>query len=436
MKKTNPRHCAYSILTSFASGTIVTDFLGDSLAALPLSAEDRRLAYELVCGVIRRCGSLDTIIRWLASDPSKKIDDEVITILRLGLYQLRYLDKVPPFAAVNESVALARQVGMSRAAGFINAMLRSYGRSRAQIDRNAQRLDENASMAFRESHPEWFIKRLRGQLSSEEIDLFCRFNNTRPTLVLRVNTHRTSAEELYARLKTKNIACEPSPHHEDCIRLGSGIAVQDIPGYDDGLFFVQDETPARLVDLLPLGEHSSVLDACAAPGGKTVAVRMKASAMNVTAIDITKKKIALLNTSVERLQLSNITTFIADSSKQGSLRACLDSQQFDAVIVDAPCSNTGVLRKRLEARWRLSESDFSRLNALQYSIVETVQERVRLNGHLLYMTCSVDPEENTDLIKKFLRTHSHFMLRTEQLFLPGIHTDADGGYGALLQRIV
>lgn len=432
--KNNPRFCAYTILNEFENGSIVTDGLGDTLSEYSLSDEDKRLAYELVTGVVRHRDTLDTLITWYSTSKAK-MSTPVRTIARIGIYQIKFCDRIPDFAAVNESVNLANQCGQRKSAGFINALLRAIIRNPKIEDKFKCGLSVIGHLAFNHSHPEWLIKRWISQFDKDRVKRICSFNNIKAPLVIRINPLRTNLKEQQALLTGAGISCEPSPIHPQCLRVYNAGNVTLMPGYKEGFFFVQDETPATLIDLIPVTADMSVLDMCAAPGGKTCSVSLKIPDKHIIAVDKTADKIKLIHESTRRLGINTVTALAADATSPESLKAALGKKMFNRIIVDVPCSNTGVLRKRPEARWRLQPNDFKRLPKLQLRILESVAPYLTRGGLMLYMTCSIDAAENSELVEKFITNNPEYGIVVQHLHVPSSAASGDGGYAALLTRV-
>lgn len=414
-------------------GDIVIDSLREHLATASLSPEDKRLAYELVLGCIRRKGTLDRIITTYTGRDIKFVPRAVRAILSIGIYQIKFMDKIPCFAAVNESVELAKQIAGKKSAGFVNAVLRALLRNPQKIIEMAETLDPVSKLAFQESHPAWLIERLLKWYPAEAVEFFCAFNNTKPPISVRVMTDKISTDEFCALLEKHEVAYEKSLIHPHCIRLVSAPPVESIPGYQEGLFIVQDETLAVFIDKSAPHSGDAILDLCAAPGGKTIVLAQKTGVSgSVTAVDISPSRIALLTQTINRLNLRNIEEIIADASNLDILQNVLNNRKFDRIVIDAPCSNTGVLRKRVEARWRLKQSDFKRLACLQSTILKNAAHFLKPGGIILYITCSIDREENENIINRFLKTHPRSYLIEDHLYFPDTLHSGDGGFCAVL----
>ncbi len=435
--KNNPRYLAFYVLETISNDRQPTEILKKTFAVrTDIRIEDKRLVHELVYGCVRRKGTLDFIISCYTSDTVKRIHEKVRVLLRIGIYQLKFMDKIPDFAAINETVQIAKNIAGKKSAGFVNAILRATLRNPQKLADKELRLDPIARLAYRESHPEWLIRRLLECYSPEDIKRFCSFNNSPPPVSLRLNPHKISRDQFCARLTEQNIAYKKSHIHPDCVRLLSAGQVNAISGYDEGLFIVQDETPASILDTLSASTGEHILDICAAPGGKTcVLAQQVGDNGTITALDLNRTRMNVLRRNIVRLRLDNVKTIIGDVSKFQELRQKLNNTLFDKIVVDPPCSNTGVLRKRIEARWRLNVSDFKRLAGLQIEILRNASQFLKHGGLLLYETCSIDPEENQYVISGFLESNPDFNLIKQQLFFPTTPQASDGGFGALLKRV-
>lgn len=422
--KNNPREYAFLALRQFNSGKIVSDSIAKDTA--DMIPEDRRLASILVLDIIRRKNTLDRIIDCYVEN--KFIDYDVRALIQLALYQIKYLDKIPDFAAVNESVNIAKRYTGRRAAGFVNAVLRTYLREPEKG--NYIPTDQIDRLAFEHSHPKWLIKRLMKDFSPDQVEFFCRFNNIKPHIVVRINPSKTNLSDYCKLLDESDIKYEKSAVNKSCLKLKTPhINVTGLPGYNDGLFIVQDETPAQLVDMLEPQKDDHILDLCAAPGGKTCVLAINAK--SVTAVDINPDRMKSLDENIRRLGLKNVNTMISDLS---NLRKIIGEKKFNKILIDVPCSNTGVFRRRVEARWRIKSADFPRLTQLQTKLLRIASGYLADNGRLLYSTCSIDPSENDRLIDTFLKKTSGFRLIKQQLIFPNTTDSGDGGYGALISK--
>ena len=433
-KISSPRLFSVLKLGNFDQGQIVLDSLGQSLSESNLNDLDKRLAFELTANAIRRKGTLDTIIGIYSSRKIDSLDKFVVNSLRVAFYQLIYMKKIPSFAAVDESVKLVKSKHGAKTGGFVNAVLRSYLRDPKRISKTVERFSEFEKIAFELSHPQWLIKRWAQHFNIQTIKKFCEFNNCIPPLVIRVNTNLISVEKFSKMLNEADCQFTASPAHKDCIRLSHGIKVEDLPGFSRGFFTVQDETPVLIMDKAGIEKNDSVLDLCAAPGGKSFYASLKTGENGVVvSADINAGRLKKLEKEADRLNIKNIRTVTVSGTKKDDLSEKLGNEKFQKIIVDAPCSNTGVLRRRAEARWRIKEDDFERLASIQRTLLENAVQHLVPGGTLLYSTCSIDPVENEDNIQTFLRSNRELKLADKILFMPQNEIDSDGGFCAVIR---
>jgi 16S rRNA (cytosine967-C5)-methyltransferase len=413
----NPRQAACDCLLAIRKESGYADRLMDKeLASGQLSGPDRGLFAELVFGVLRRQGTLDHILTGLLTQPLAKLEPQALILLRLGLYQLVYLDRIPESAAVNESVNLAKQ-SIPRVAGLINAVLRNYLRHKDTITFPDPVAAPAASIAARHSHPQWLVKLWFSQLGEEETERLAEAASYQPPLTLRVNTLRIQRDELLRQFAANGIgavACPFSPH---AIRVEGRHLITGLPGFREGLFVVQDEASQVASILLDPQPGERVLDACAAPGGKaTHLAQLMANTGELLAMDVSRSKLPLILETAERLGISIITTRAADLLQSGALPA----NAFDRILLDAPCSGLGVIRRNPEAKWRLQPDDITRLAATQKVLLANAGRMLKPGGTLLYSTCSTSSEENELVVEDFLSHHPGFVLENLSALFPAL----------------
>lgn len=390
------RFSAFEILKKVESGRFAQDLLEDVMG---LSQRDRALLTQLVYGTIRHQGSLDELI-----PKNTPLINRII--LRLAGFQLFFLTRIPHYAVVNESVELAKKTGGRKSAGFINAVLRNWCRKPPEIKDTL-------------SHPEWLVKRWKKLFGPGETEKLCEFNNGIPPLIVRLNTLKEIPEAVLEQFEETG--------HTPAFRLKEKKPIRELKGYKEGLFQVQDLSGMYVIELLDVKQGVDVLDLCASPGGKTcyMAQIMKNTG-RITAVDVSKEKIGLIEENCKRLGIGIVKTVIGDGRK-------IRLGSFDRILVDAPCSNTGVFRRRVEARWRLKPSDFRRLADIQLELLENAVGQLKLDGKLVYSTCSIDPEENEKVVEKFLKKHWDFRMAGSIKKVP-YADNMDGVFGALLAR--
>lgn len=380
--------------------------LAPALAKSSLSSRDRALTTELVYGTVRTLGTLDWALQERSNMPLAKLDPPVRALMRLGAYQLLFT-RIPPAAACFEAVQQAKRVSHEGSARFVNAVLRRLARERSRLE--FPDIDEEPvrHIALKYSHPEWLVQRWLERLGLEDTLELCRADNLVPPLCLRANLTRTTRSELIVLLKRHGLVV--SPHHKVPEALyveGSGM-VEGLPGFQAGLFTVQDESSMLATHALAPKAGERLLDACAGPGGKTTHL---AEFMNdrgqILALDIHPHKLTLVRENAARLHLDCINTREADARRlPPDLRGA-----FTKVLVDAPCSGTGVLRRRPDLRWRKTPEELTSLPKMQLKILVGASEALAVDGTLLYSTCSLEPEENMEVVTAFLALRPEFVL--------------------------
>lgn len=363
-----------------------------------LRAEDRALAYEIVLGVLRHQLWLDYLIEHYTGRSASKLDAPVRRALRIGLYQLRFLSRIPVSAVVNESVNLAYLARVRSAAGLINAALRRAARE-PEYDPAANIEDALERVAVKHSHPLWLIKRWAGWLSLEETERFAEANNLAPPVAFRVVRKGAEAEAVLDELRAAGARLQKSRIAPDAWRVeGATALVQKLTSL--GRIYVQDEASQLVAHVLDAQSGERILDACAAPGSKTthIADRANDEAL-IVAGDLYGHRLRLLLEACARQNLKGVRALLHDAAR--ALPFAYHS--FDRVLVDAPCTGTGTLRRNPEIRWRITEQDVAALPARQLSILRNSAMMVRPRGRLVYSTCSVEPEENEQVTARFLK---------------------------------
>jgi 16S rRNA (cytosine967-C5)-methyltransferase len=384
----------------------LSDALARSRAHLP-DDRDRSLAAEIVTGALRWQRSLDHLVEHFARRPLAKLDPDVLVILRLSLYQLLHLDRVPASAVVDDAVDLARTARKQSAAGFVNAVLRATLRQRPRLplparpDDTSDRSGALAYLGVTHSHPEWLVERWLDRYGFEAVERWVRFDNDVPPLTLRANRLRVSREVLAAALARDGIETTPARYAPDGLIVAEGNPLRRP---SDGSFFVQDEASQLIALAVNARGGERVLDLCAAPGGKTTAM---AADMNdsgtLVASDIRSRRVALLRDTVRASGARHVHVLYVPAAGALPFRG-----SFDRVLVDAPCSGLGTIRRDPDIRWRRTESDLPALAAEQIALLHRAADVVRPGGRLVYATCSSEPEENERLVDRFLREQPAF----------------------------
>lgn len=421
-----------------------------------LGPRDLGLVTELVYGVVRRVATLDAVLEGCARGGLARVEDDVLATLRVAAYQLLFLDHVPAAVAVSEAVESLKEPHLR---GYVNGVLRGVGRAlerRTQDDAvpagvpSTRRLpgrehgwvilgldllpsaekDPAAWLAAACSFPQALAAGWVARWGLEGALEVARAQNEAPPMTLRVNTLRTTREALLERLRASGLEAQPGAL-DSSVRLGSSLQSEALDVVDEGLAAIQDETAQRVAPLLEPRPGERVLDLTAAPGGKVAhAAELMADSGRLDAIDVDEGRLARVRDVVTRFGLKSVVVSIASEADP---RPPQDPRPIDRVLVDVPCSNTGVLRRRVEARWRLDELDWASLEAVQTRLLERALDLVRPGGVVVYSTCSIEAREDEERVRAVLARRPDVTLEVEHLVLP-TRGGGDGGYMARLRR--
>lgn len=411
-----PRHAAFQTLLRIEKERSYADILIDhELKDGGLTGPDRGLYTELVYGTLRKQGTLDHIIGQFSKTPVSRLERSVVLLLRLGLYQIFFLDRVPVSAAVNETVNLAKQYA-ARASGFINAVLRSADRGRDSIKYPDAATEPVANIAAVHSHPAWIAERWISQLGFSEASELAAAMSVPPPFTIRVNSLKTDRAALTARLQAEGVTAVPCPFAPDGLTITSAISLSNSKAFAEGLFSVQDEASQLAALLLTPEPGDTILDLCAAPGGKaTYLAELTGDRCNLVACDRNPRKLALIRDLTERLGIGSLSVNLLDATKpleklQGTL--------FDRILVDAPCSGLGVIHRNPEGKWWKEPADPARLAITQLAILDNAAVRLKPGGVMVYSTCSTSVEENEQVVDKFVKQHPGFVIEPVSETLP------------------
>jgi 16S rRNA (cytosine967-C5)-methyltransferase len=384
-------------------------------------------ALELSAGVTRWRRWLDFVLSAHSRRPVDGLDPGVRQVLRVAAYELLISD-TPPHAAVHQAVSVVRDIGVAKAAPFVNGVLRQMLRAPNLPDPNGA--TPEASLALRLSHPDWIAARWVGRFGYDEARDLMSANNQTPTFGLRVNADRISVGELRELISKHGVSSSESGYLADFLVVNRLQPVIQEGLLSDGTCAVQDEAAALIVRLLDPRPGESIVDACAAPGGKALyAASLMGGRGVVHAVDINERRLGLLSRSAKAFGLDNISAHVGDF---GSLAASLPAS--DRVLLDAPCTGLGVLRRRPELRWNRSFDDLQRLVELQQSLLTAAARVVRPGGVLVYGTCTTEPEENEEQVEAFLSAHPNYRLESAASLLPEAIVDDNGYYVSLPHR--
>ena len=422
MRAEKPREIAVRVLRQHSNGAgWLEEIFDDTAARSSLAPIDRALAQEIAFGVVRWQGTLDWLIaRKTGGRPQKSL---LQILLRVGLYQLFWLDRVPDHAAVHETVELARQLGFGPQSGFVNAVLRGCLREREAVERELEVLKtQEPHLGW--SHPQWLCDRWEKRWGGDKLRALLEWDNTPPAIFIRVNILKTTPEKLAAQFEAEGVLFTPRTFEwapEGLVfELRSHPPLAGLKSFQEGAFYIQDPSTLLAVRELDPQPGESVLDLCAAPGGKTtfIAQRMEDRG-NVIAQDAEPRRLSLVRENCQRL---GVTCVSADESVPPE-----GTTQYDRVLVDAPCSNTGVMRRRVELRWRVRPTEIERLRKVQLELLRKAARQLKPGGTLVYSTCSLEPEENGAVTAEFLAGHGTLQLDAERELNP-FKDRVDGAY--------
>ncbi len=382
-------------------------YLKNTLRSEGLDSRDAALATRICFGVLQNRMLLDFYVARFSSVKPEKLENRVLCALRIAIYQLLFMDRVPQSAAVNESVTLARRYAKNpKAAGLVNAVLRTVAREREQ-------LPQPEDLATRYSHPEWLVKEFSLAVGAGELEALLAADNDQPPTVAQVNTLRTTGMALMETLTAAGVTAAPHPWLSDCLILTGTGNLEALPAFQEGLFYIQDAAARLAVMAADPKPGMRVLDACAAPGGKTFAAALAMEGRGeILSCDIHPHKEKLIQTGADRLGLPMITPMTQDAKVYREDWG----EGFDVVLADVPCSGLGIIRKKPDIRYK-DPAPLAGLPAVQRAILENVSRYVRPGGVLLYATCTVLKRENEVVVQDFIDRYSDFTLGA--LALPG-----------------
>jgi len=418
-----PREIAIRVLRQRRrTGDYVEKLLERELAHHALLPVDRALCQELVYGVVRWQGALDWLVARKTGSRAQNVS--LRALLHLGLYQLFWLQRIPDHAAVHETVELAKRLGFGPRAGFLNAILRGYIRERPQTVELLHALKETDPAAGY-SHPAWLVERWQARWGPARTAALLAWNNQPPPIYARLNELKTDPARLAARWRQEGLEFEERCWDWTGPRLVFELLrhppLAGLGSFQDGWFYVQDPSTLLAVRHLDPQPGERILDLCAAPGGKTthIAQRM-GNRGRIEARDNQPERFKMLEENCRRLGATCVELAAAPGA-------------FDRILIDAPCSNTGVLRRRVEARWRVQPEEILRLSKAQSALLTQAALELKPGGTLGYSTCSLEPEENEEVVRRFLEQYPAFKLENERQLLP-FQEGVDGAYVATLRR--
>lgn len=441
MSYSNPRQLAFVALKNIYQQDAYTDIALDrvlrkspSPQASNLKSVDRGLITQLVYGVVRRQRTLDAIIDQLGKKPAHQQPPDLRIIFHIGLYQLRYLSQIPDSAAVNTAVELAKVNGLGKLAGVVNGLLRRYTRLAADgKEVLLLPISTVEKLGILHSFPDWIVQMWLDMWGEAETEQLCAWYNQTPNLDIRVNPLRASLEQVELALQQAGINVSRLPQLPQALRLTGSIgAIQKLPGYTAGWWMVQDSSAQLVTHLLDPQPEEVIVDACAAPGGKTTHIaELMGDRGTIWACDRAPKRLKQVQANAQRLQLNSIKIGEGDSRKLSQFpqpQNQRENQRVTRVLVDAPCSGLGTLHRHPDIRWRQTPAKIQELTVLQSQLLTQAATWVQPRGYLVYATCTLNPLENEAVVQSFLDNHTNWSIQPPVDDSPAAAFVSEGGW--------
>ena len=383
-----------------------------------LTLSDKRFITELVNGTVRMSGRLDWEISSVFKGSYKKLQDRLKIIIKIGLYQIRYMDSIPDYAAVSTTVKISKKLNY-KFGGLSNAVLRSILTNLNNIIPESN--SDVSQIAMYLSHPTWLIKRWINFFSKDNAFKLARWNNKKPITTFRVNAISYSKEDFISYLKENKVEFVQNKYLKNFFHIKNSQSILRSKIFHEGKVSVQDVAAGLVVKLLNPNQNDVILDYCSAPGGKTTYIsELLENKGEIVAFDKSKERLNRLRINIKRLKLGNIRIINSDSDSD------LNIIRFTKILVDAPCSGTGVLSKRADLRWRKNYDDILEMCSIQLEILSKCAKLLLPGGTIVYSTCSLEPEENWDVVNKFLKIHKNFKVDSANQYIESKYTDNQG----------
>lgn len=402
-----------TLLNWQGTGVPLNIFFERSIKGFVVSSSERALAKAVIGGVLRNLEHLDLVIENFSHSPLKKMKPRTLFALRMGIYQLLFMDRIPPSAAVNETVKAFKEDRQPKwLVRVVNGILRNVARSFKDIP---ARKGINAGGQLVLNHPRWLTIRWQKRFGDETVEEICRQNNQVPLLSLRANTSKISRDQLLRFFLDQVQDVKKGRFSQDSLIMENRGVISELPGYEEGYFLVQDEAAQLASMLMPMVEHGNYLDGCAGPGGKTcnLASLLIPCSGKITALEPDRNRYRQLGENLHRLglQAKTIQTTLEEFSES-------TIEKFDGIMIDAPCSGTGVIRRHPDIRWNRKADDLKGYNRQQLELLIRADSLLKENGVIVYATCSLEPEENEDVIGEFMAKHPGYTIENAKRFLP------------------
>lgn len=410
----NPRELAVKILNKLEQGSYSNLLLNKYLTS-DFDLRERAFVTELVYGVVKNKLRLDYTISQFSKIKPSKMSLAVLNILRLGVYQTVFLDRVPDFAVVNESVELVKRMDNKKAAGFVNAVLRAIIRKKQDIIYPDAQKDPVKYLSIYYSFPTWMIERWLKLFGYDFCESLCQAFNERAKVCIRINTLTTTKEELEAIFNEENVKTSPGLYLNEALYIESSPPLTSLSSFNRGLFQPQDESSMIASKILAAKSGENILDVAAAPGGKTAFfAQSMGNKGHITAWDIHPHRVKLIEETCHRLGISIVNAEVKDAR-------IVDEEsiaRYDKVLIDAPCTGLGIIRRKPDIKWSKKPEDLTALKLEQQNILSVCAKYVKPGGILVYSTCSIEPEENQGIVDQFLRENTDFSYDDIRPYLP------------------
>ncbi|WP_017727257.1 16S rRNA (cytosine(967)-C(5))-methyltransferase RsmB [Halalkalibacterium ligniniphilum] len=406
MASKNVREVALDALLQIEKNQAYSNLLlNQTVKKSGLERRDVALLTEIVYGTVQRRDTLDFYLTPFIKQGLKKLDTWVKVLLRLSVYQLIYLDRVPDRAIFHEAVNIAKKRGHKGISGLVNGVLRSIQREGIPDLKDVK--DSVERLAISTSHPRWLVERWISQYGEETTKAMCEESLIPPRVTVRVNRLKGTVENIAQQLEAEGLSVAKGALSEDALMIERGNVVQS-NAFQEGLITIQDESSMLVARAVNPAPGMAVLDACAAPGGKTthIAERMGDNGL-VISLDLHEHKVKLIQEQVDRLQLTNVEAHSMDARKA---QEKWEPETFDRILVDAPCTGFGVIRRKPDIKWTKTEKDIAAIHKIQTDILEAVAPLLKQGGTLIYSTCTIDKEENEQTVRSFLNQHPSFLV--------------------------
>ena len=437
----NPRKIAVKILTDAENSQKYVDaILHRYFKNWRGTDREKRFIQEIVFGTVRWQNKLDFMLGYQYQGQYHKAEHQVKALLRSGLYQMLMMDGVPQAVAINETVETAKQMGRKNVAGLINGVLRAIKRNEQEINKEILNLGDARRISVAQSHPEWLVQRWLSRFGVDNTMKLCLWNNQSQRVTVRVNTHTIGVNEFMEHLIKENIVHKQSRLLPEFITLNSAQQVIHSDTFDAAWFAVQDQAAGLAAMLVEPQKDQIILDCCAAPGGKTTYIAQRYPELPILAFDKDEERLSKVSDLAHRLGFDNIQVAPADAG-------VFEFPQSDWALLDVPCTGTGVLGRRVDARWRRSPADIKQMVQTQQQIIQNVARYIKPGGTVVYSTCTLEPEENWGIVDWFLSQNSEFFVGALPDFIPEEYIDdrgalmvlphkhqMDGAFGVRLHR--